>query len=82
VKIIGKTAMLCKKNKNACGVIDTACTVIDTACTAHANYDTACTINERFEQPWQPLKVISTKNINVPEFPYPTTKTYKFKGAA
>jgi hypothetical protein len=25
--------------------------------------DTACTIDERFERPWQPLKVISNKNI-------------------
>jgi hypothetical protein len=27
VKIICKTAMLCKKFKNACGVIDAACTI-------------------------------------------------------
>jgi hypothetical protein len=44
--------------------------------------DTTCTFNERFEQPWQPLKGISIKNINVPELSYPTTKKiYKFKGA-
>jgi hypothetical protein len=51
--------------------------------TPHARYDTACTIDERFErQPWQPLKGISIKNIYVPELSYPTTKKiYKFKGA-
>jgi hypothetical protein len=27
--------------------------------TPHARYDTACTIDERFEWPWQPLKGIS-----------------------
>jgi hypothetical protein len=42
--------------------------------TPHAKYDTACTIDERFERPWQPLKGISIKNIYVPEFSYPTTK--------
>jgi hypothetical protein len=49
-------AMLCKKNKNACGV-----------------NDTACTIDERFERPWQPLKGISIKNIYFPELSYPNT---------
>jgi hypothetical protein len=44
--------------------------------TPHAKYDTACTIDERFERPWQPLKGISIKNINVPELSYPTTKKY------
>jgi hypothetical protein len=44
--------------------------------TPHAKYDTACTIGERFERPWQPLKGISIKNINVPELSYPTTKKY------
>jgi hypothetical protein len=34
-----------KKFKNACGVL-----------TPHAKYDTTCTIDERFERPWQPLK--------------------------
>jgi hypothetical protein len=29
--------------------------------TPHAKYDTACTIDERFEPPWQPLKGISIK---------------------
>jgi hypothetical protein len=44
--------------------------------------DTACTIDERFERPWQPLKGISIKNIYVPELSYPTTKKIcKFKGA-
>jgi hypothetical protein len=43
--------------------------------------DTACIINERFEQSGQPLKGISIKNIYVPELSYPTTtKTNKFKG--
>jgi hypothetical protein len=92
VKIIGKTAMMYKKMKNACVVNDTACTcacgVIDTACTVHAvsltphaKYDTAYTIDERFERPWQPSKGISIKNIYVLELSYPTTKKlYKFKG--
>jgi hypothetical protein len=30
---------------------------------AFAKYDTACTIDERFERPWQPLQGISIKNI-------------------
>jgi hypothetical protein len=30
--------------------------------TPHAKYDTACTIDERFERPWQPLKRISIIN--------------------
>jgi hypothetical protein len=42
----------------------------------HAKYDTACTIDERFEWPWQPLKGISIKNICVFELSYPTTKKY------
>jgi hypothetical protein len=29
----------------------------------HAKYDTPCTIDERCERPWQPLKGISIKNI-------------------
>jgi hypothetical protein len=50
--------------------------------TPHAKYDTACTIDERFERPLQPLKGISIKNIYVSELSYPTTKKiYKFKGA-
>jgi hypothetical protein len=77
VKIICKTAMVCKKIKNACGINDTACTVHAVSCAPHAKYDTACTLDERFERPWQPIK-----NIYVPELSYPTTKkTYKFKGA-
>jgi hypothetical protein len=44
--------------------------------TPHAKYDTACTIGERSERPWQPLKGISIKNIYVPELSYPTTKKY------
>jgi hypothetical protein len=42
--------------------------------TPHAKYDTACTIDEQFERPWQPLKGKSIKNINVPELAYPTPK--------
>jgi hypothetical protein len=42
----------------------------------------ACTIDEWFEWPWQPLKGISIKNIFVPELSYPTNKRiYQFKGA-
>jgi hypothetical protein len=83
-KIMCKTAMLCKKNKkNACGVNYTAHTVHALSLTPHGDYDTACTIDERFERPWQPLKVISIKNIYVPELlSYPTPKNiFKFKGA-
>jgi hypothetical protein len=29
--------------------------------TPHAKYDTACTIDERFERPWQPLKGMSMR---------------------
>jgi hypothetical protein len=42
----------------------------------HAKYDTACTIDKRFERPWQLLKGIPIKNVYVPEFSYPTTKKY------
>jgi hypothetical protein len=42
----------------------------------HAKHDTACTINERFERPWQPLKGISIKNIYVPELSYHTTQKF------
>jgi hypothetical protein len=46
-------------------------------------YDTACTINERFERPWQPFNGISIKNMYVPEFSYPTTtKIKEFKGTS
>jgi hypothetical protein len=34
----------------------------------------ACTIDEQFKRPWQPLKGISFKNIYVPELSYPTPK--------
>jgi hypothetical protein len=37
VKIICKTAMVCKKINNACGIIDTACTVHAVSLTLHAN---------------------------------------------
>jgi hypothetical protein len=44
--------------------------------------DTACTIDERFERLWQPLKGISIKNIHVPELSYPASnQIYKFLGA-
>jgi hypothetical protein len=43
--------------------------------TPHAKYDTACTIDEWFERPWQPLKGISIKNIYVPELSYPNRKS-------
>jgi hypothetical protein len=39
-------------------------------------YDTACTIDKRFERTWQPLQGISIKNIYVPELSDPTTKIY------
>jgi hypothetical protein len=69
----------------ACSVIDTACTVHAVSMTPHAyvnavlmtphaKCDTACTINERFKRPWQPLKGITIKNIYVPRLSYPTTK--------
>jgi hypothetical protein len=77
-----QTAMLCNKIKNAPGVNDTICTVHAVPLTPHAKYDTACTIDERCERPWQPLKGISIKNIYVPELSYPTPKNiYQFKGA-
>jgi hypothetical protein len=44
----------------------------------------ACTVNKRFEHPWQPLKGIYKKKhtVYVPELSHPTTKKiYKFKGA-
>jgi hypothetical protein len=67
---------------DACGVIDIACMVHAVPLTPHAKYDTACTINEQFERPWQPLKGIYIKNIYVPELSFPTPKKiYKFKGA-
>jgi hypothetical protein len=73
VKIICKTVMVCKKMINACGVSDTACTMHEVSLTPHAKYDTVCTIDERFQRPWQPLKGISIKNIYIPELSYPTT---------
>jgi hypothetical protein len=44
--------------------------------TSHAKYDTACTIDERFERSWQPLKWLSIKNIYVPNRPTPPLKKY------
>jgi hypothetical protein len=65
----------------ASSINDTACTMHAVSLKTHAKYDTACTINEQFERPWQPLKGISIKNIYVPKLSYPTTKKiYKFKG--
>jgi hypothetical protein len=50
--------------------------------TPHAKYETACTIDERFERPSQPLKGISIKNILriFPNCPTPPLKNtvYKF----
>jgi hypothetical protein len=67
---------------NACGVIDTACKVHVVSLTLHVKYDTVCTIDERYERPWQPLKGISFKNIYVPELSHSTSnKIYKFKEA-
>jgi hypothetical protein len=43
-----------------------------------AKCDTPCTIDERFERPWQPLKGISIKNIHVPQLSYPTTAKIKY----
>jgi hypothetical protein len=62
--------------QGACGIIDTACTVHAMSLTAHAKYNTACTIDERFERSWQPLKGISIKIIYVPELPTPPLKKY------
>jgi hypothetical protein len=36
---------------------------VSSVLTPHTKYDTACTIDERFERPWQPLNGISIKNI-------------------
>jgi hypothetical protein len=49
--------------------------------TPHAKYDTACTLDELFERPWQPLKVIPIKKkYRYPNCPTPPLKKYKFKG--
>jgi hypothetical protein len=45
VKVIGETALLCKK-----------WTMFAVSYTSHAIYSTACTIDKRFERPWQPIK--------------------------
>jgi hypothetical protein len=52
-----------KKFKNACSVNDTAC-------------DTACTIDERFERPWQPLQGRSIKTYIILNWPTPPLKKY------
>jgi hypothetical protein len=71
-----------QKIKYACSVNDTACTMHAMVLTPHAKYDTKCTLDERFDRPWQPLKGISIKNMYGRELSYPTTsKIYKFKGA-
>jgi hypothetical protein len=72
-----------QKMKNSCSVIDTACTVQAVSLTIHAKYDTGCTIDERYERSWHPLKWISIKNMDtgICKLSYPTTtKIYKYKG--
>jgi hypothetical protein len=59
--------MILRCHKGSSGVIDIVCTVHVVSLTPHAKYDAACTIDERFEWPWHPLKGISIKNIYVPE---------------
>jgi hypothetical protein len=72
-------------------VIDTACTIkcsnnfkkwkayAKRQCYAK-KIKSVCTIDERFERPWKPLKGISIKNIYVPELSYPTPwKIYSIK---
>jgi hypothetical protein len=59
-----------KKIKNACCVNNTACTVIAVSLTPHAEYNTTCTIDERFVWPWQPLNGLSIKNVYVRELSY------------
>jgi hypothetical protein len=44
--------------------------------TPHAKYDTTCTIDERFKQPWEALKGISKTYV----FPKCPTPIYNFKG--
>jgi hypothetical protein len=82
VKIICKTAMVCKKLKMHAVSLPPHAHVLAVSMTPQAKYDTASTIDERFERSWQSLKGISIKNIYVPELSYPTTtKIYKCIGA-
>jgi hypothetical protein len=71
----------------ACSVIDTACTMHAVSLTLHARmhvvsltphakYDTACTIDEWFERPWQPLKGYLSKTYLFPNCPTPPLKKY------
>jgi hypothetical protein len=81
VKIIGGTALLCKKGKmHAVSMTPHArcmrCMSLTLNALCMGVIDTACTIDERFELPWQPLKGISIKNTYVREMfelSYPTT---------
>jgi hypothetical protein len=54
----------------------TRCMMHAVSFTLHEKYDTACTIDERIERPWQPLKGISIKNIYVTESSYTNPKEY------
>jgi hypothetical protein len=54
-----------KKLKMHAGSLLTAFTVHAVSLTPHAKYDTTCTVDERFEWPWQPLKGIFIKNIRI-----------------
>jgi hypothetical protein len=52
-----------QKMENACGVqlfhmngaIDITCKVNEVSFTPNVKYDTACTVDERFVRPWQPV---------------------------
>jgi hypothetical protein len=81
VKIICKTAMVCKKLKMHAVSMTPACTVHAVSMTAHAKYR----MHDR-----RTIRMAMTafkgniyqKHIYVPELSYPTTKKmYKFKGA-
>jgi hypothetical protein len=64
-KIICKTAMLCKKIKNTCNVIDTACTIVERL--------------ERAG--WHPLKgIYISKTFRFPNCPTPTLQKIERSG--
>jgi hypothetical protein len=60
-KIICKTAMVCKKIKNTCGVNDTACTVHAVSLILHARW-MRCHWHSRKSRDSVPLKVRISKN--------------------